>query len=183
MKLGICILVGGKSTRMKQSKADLIYQNQSFLDRLTTTFQDYEYKFISMNDKQSYHYNGYTNIIDEYDEIGPISGIVSTFHQSDVDALFVCSCDMPFIQKEVVDYLVSFLEGYDGVFLQDEQHTYMTTGIYTRSLLPVFESQIEKHRYGLYKTVLNQKIRTVPVLDAMDVRNINTIEEFQLLEG
>lgn len=187
MKLGICILVGGKSSRMDFPKANLIYHNKTFFEILCDEFQSIEYKFISLNFKQHYQRDGYVNIYDEYEQIGPMSGIVSTFHQSDVDVLFVCSCDMPFVNQKVLYCLLQELNQRDGIFLKDDEHTYMTAGIYTRKLLPFFESQIEKKDYRLYKSLQNQNIGYIHVnktnIDPHILLNINTKEDYQKLEG
>lgn len=188
MKFGVCILVGGKSSRMNfNSKADLVYNGKTFLEILTEEFQFFSNKFLSINTKQNYHLKGYTNIVDEYEEIGPMSGIVSTFHQSDVDALFVCSCDMPFVKKEMVEFLFEQLDGYDCIFFEDANHTYLTAGIYTRKMLPILETQIQKKDYRLYRCVKlsNMKILKVEecMIDPSYLRNINTLEEYQTLES
>ncbi len=186
MKFGVCILVGGKSTRMKKTKADLMYRGKTFLSILCDEFKDFDYKYISMHDQQKYEIDGYINVVDEYKEIGPMGGIVSTFHQSDVDVLFVCSCDMPFINKEVVLYLMQKLENEDGIFLKDENHVYITSGIYTRKLLPVFENQIRNRDYRLYYSIRNQNIKTIDIhktnIDAKVVLNINTDDQYEDLK-
>ncbi|MDO4465698.1 MAG: molybdenum cofactor guanylyltransferase [Bacillota bacterium] len=184
MKFGICILTGGKSSRMKSfPKADLTLHNKTFLEILAEELSVFENKYISQNASQSYHYTGYQNVIDEYNEIGPLAGIVSTFHQSDVDILFVCSCDMPLIKKELVYFFLSKLEDYEGIFFEDEKHTYTTAGIYTRNLLLTMEEQIKNQDYRLYPILKRHQIKYLLVSDyAMDddmFMNINTPEEYQ----
>lgn len=120
MKLGILILVGGKSSRMNGfDKSQLTYQNRSFLDILTLEFDAFEYKYLSDNQSMKHYHNNYITIKDEYDEIGPMGGIVSAFHQTKCDALFVLACDNPFVSQDMAYLLYSYLENYDGVFIED----------------------------------------------------------------
>lgn len=187
MNFGVCILVGGKSSRMNfQAKADLKLNDRTFLEILAQEMYSIPFKYLSVNPSQQYVMEGYTNIVDEYPSIGPMNGIVSVLHQTKVDALFVCSCDMPFVNMDVVNILYEKLEDNDGIFLQDENHTYLTAGIYTRKLLPILEKQIEKKDYRLYRSV---KMGNIKLLNTKDTNlepellmNINTLEDYQTLK-
>ena len=179
MKFGICILVGGKSSRMNFHKAELKINDQTFLERLCLECKEYEYKYISLNKKQNYSYDGYINVYDEFEEIGPMGGIVSCFHQSDVDALFVCSCDMPFLEKNIIEELYSQLDDYEGIFIEDENHLYPTCGIYTRKMLAKMEDMIQNHNYRLFQCIKNSHVKVILIHDTKCLLNINTIEDYR----
>lgn len=184
MKLGVLILAGGKSSRMGGfDKSQLTYQNQTFLDKLCEELSVYKYKYISDNQIQKHHYDGYMRIQDEYQKIGPISGIVSTFHQTNMDYLFVVGCDMPFMKKDVVLVLKKYIDCYDGVFVYDHNHFYPLGAIYSRAMLPIMEKHIQEKQYSLMKCIEEAHVCQLS-LDQLNIdhcvyHNINTIEDYK----
>lgn len=184
MKLGVLILAGGKSSRMNGfDKSQLIYQNQTFLTKLCHEFQDFPYKYISDNQNRKHHHEGYITIVDEYQEIGPISGIVSTFHQTDVDYLFVIACDMPFITKDILLLLEKFIKCYDGVFLYNQQRLYPMGSIYSRKMLSVMEKHIQDKKYALMSCIHESHVLKLSLkelnIDEHIFDNINTMQDYK----
>ena len=179
MRKAILLLTGGTSKRMGKDKAFLTIKNESFLNQ----WKDCDVRYLSDNILNKHHIEGYDLILDEYNDIGPINGIVSCFHQTDVDTLFVVACDMPYMTKDVMNVLYDCLESYDGIFLKDKDHLYSLGGVYTRKMLPIMEQQIVDKQYSLYQIIRKCNVRIIDV-DTMDIdkntlMNINTIEEYK----
>lgn len=186
MKCGILILAGGKSRRMHgKNKAQLTIQGETFLSHILKQFACYEHRYLSTNEQYPNEYPNTEKIIDEYDDIGPIAGIVSAFHQSDIDAFFTIGCDMPWVNKELAEELFSKLSQYEGVFVRDDEHLYALGGIYTRAMLPLMEIQITQGDYRLQQCILQSDVYFIDKKDSTcttDIlENVNTPEDYRRL--
>ena len=103
------VLAGGHSKRMGRDKTMLSYHGKpqtsylyEILDRVTGR------AFISCREEQSYssHLNKFKLIEDRYIGFGPTGGILSAFHKYPHAAWLVVACDMPFVDKESLEYLI-----------------------------------------------------------------------------
>lgn len=184
MSLGILILTGGKSSRMNGfDKSQLMYQNQTFLEKLCQEFHSYQYKYISDNQNRKHKSDDYQVIVDEYQEIGPISGIVSAFHQTDMDYLFVVACDMPYMTKQLLEILKKQINDYDGIFVYNQKYLYPLGAIYSRNMLTVMEKHIQDRKYSLISCIQECHVLKLS-LEQLDIDehvfdNINTIQDYK----
>lgn len=186
MKYGILILAGGKSSRMQgKNKAMLQIQEETFLSHICKQFESFEHVYLSTNKKEPYVAIDCKKVYDEYDEIGPMAGIVSAFHQSDIDAFFTIACDMPWIQKELAYELFVKLSDYDGVFVEDNVHVHALGGIYTRAMLPRMEMQIAQGDYALMHCIQESNSLRLHMDDISCTsnvfENVNTMQDYQRL--
>lgn len=103
------VLAGGESRRMGQDKALLIRDGKSQLRYLTDLLQGcVERVFVSAReDQQGDEERGrYAQIIDRYENIGPVAGILSALEEyPEVDWLVV-ACDLPNIDSDTIRYLL-----------------------------------------------------------------------------
>jgi molybdopterin-guanine dinucleotide biosynthesis protein A len=103
------VLAGGKSRRMGQDKALLQRAGQSQLSYLAALLEGAtERVFVSARRDQQDdpERSRFATIVDRYEDIGPIAGILSAMDEfSDADWLVV-ACDLPNIDAETLDYLV-----------------------------------------------------------------------------
>lgn len=103
------VLAGGKSKRMGRDKALLERDGQSQLAYLAGLLQDkVERVFVSTRAEQQddSERSRYPRIVDRYEEMGPLAGILSAMEEHpDVDWLVV-ACDLPNISDETIAHLV-----------------------------------------------------------------------------
>lgn len=103
------VLAGGKSKRMGRDKALLERGGQSQLAYLAGLLQDkVERVFVSTRAEQQddIERSRYPRIVDRYEEMGPLAGILSAMEEHpDVDWLVV-ACDLPNISDETIAHLV-----------------------------------------------------------------------------
>ncbi|MDY2582926.1 MAG: molybdenum cofactor guanylyltransferase, partial [Clostridium perfringens] len=106
IKKSAAILAGGKSSRMNyRNKAFLKYEEDYFIERIIKALEDYEEIIIISNNPEEYTEFGLKVFKDIYPSQGPLSGIHSALNHIKNDYCLVVACDMPFINKEVVNYL------------------------------------------------------------------------------
>ena len=108
------VLAGGKSRRMGSDKALLRRNGVSQLDYVTGLLSDVaEQVFVSARRDQvdDGERSRFALILDDYDNIGPIAGILSALEQYPDTDWLVVACDLPNIDRDTLGYL---LEQHDA---------------------------------------------------------------------
>jgi len=103
------VLAGGESRRMGQDKALLLRDGQSQLQHVAALLEKVtDRTFVSARKEQQNdaERKQFELIIDRYDDMGPIAGILSAMDvHPDVDWLVV-ACDLPNIDLETLTFLL-----------------------------------------------------------------------------
>ena len=179
------ILAGGKSTRMGQNKALMEFQNETMIARISRQLKGCGVSevLVSASQKGLYETPGVRVVYDEADSIGPIEGIRQLIRHSGEEYIFICAADMPFVDREIAEYLAEFISSdYDCYVVTDEDRVHPLCAIYSKSVLPVIEELIREKKYRLVE-ILN-RVRTKYIslkhtdFDKNIVRNVNTRDEF-----
>lgn len=183
-RLSSAILLGGKSSRMGVDKAFLGLKSnegdRSFLDKLASEMFFFEEKYLSLNASQDYLIEGYKNIIDEIENIGPLGGIYSVLRSSKKEYVFFAPCDMPKLTKEAVMFLVDRWQGEDMCIAYVNDRKQPLFGIYGKKCMPYIEEIIGKNSF---KPVLLMDYVSSRVVDMSEYEecfvNINTIDDYK----
>lgn len=130
---------------------------------------------------------------DEFPGLGPLAGIHAAMGRVRSDYVFVIACDMPFVQRDTIAYLVRRLRDHDALIPRWEDDIEPLHGLYAARLRPAIEAAL---RSGT--TAIRAFLPTIDVayVDEGDLRripgaersflNINTPEDaarFQLSLG
>ncbi len=107
------LLAGGHSRRMGKNKAALLYQGQTQLARAITLLQDLDIPTsLSLRPGQTvpeavqmYHIQ-LIHDLDQYQDIGPLGGILSAFTANPGRSLLVVACDLPFLDNQTLQHLI-----------------------------------------------------------------------------
>ena len=99
------ILIGGKSSRMGTDKSLLDYHGKPQREFLFDLAKKYcSEVYFSCREEQKFSEK---TIIDNYAELGPISGILSAFDHNKNVAWLVVACDMPLINDTSFETLIN----------------------------------------------------------------------------
>lgn len=104
MKIGCVILAGGKSSRMGADKALLEIDGKNFIEQISGELSWFEEKLIARGNNSRFSESietEWTVIPDLYPDHGPIGGIHAALAACESDALFVVTCDMPFVKSSM----------------------------------------------------------------------------------
>ena len=103
------VLAGGKSRRMGQDKALLRRNGCSQLENVFALLQSVtDRQFVSARQEQldDPERGRFPQIVDRYDDIGPVAGILSAMQEhADVDWLVV-ACDLPNLDRTTLEFLI-----------------------------------------------------------------------------
>jgi molybdopterin-guanine dinucleotide biosynthesis protein A len=108
-KLYGLVLAGGKSRRMGQDKALLLREGQSQLSYIATLLERVARRvFVSARgDQQDDPERGrFATIVDRYEDMGPVAGILSAMDEHPDADWLVVACDLPNIDAGTLHYLV-----------------------------------------------------------------------------
>ena len=103
------VLAGGKSRRMGSDKALLRRAGMSQLDYVTELLSSVvDEVFVSARQDQADdpERSRYALVLDDYDDIGPLAGILSALEQYPNTDWLVLACDLPNVEQETLEYLL-----------------------------------------------------------------------------
>lgn len=184
--IGIGILASEKSRRMNVNKALLKIGDQSFIERLCQEFANFGQIYISAQNKETYKDLNYEVIEDAHSGVGPMEGIYQILKATKHEYNFICSVDMPFLKKEVLENLQEQIEGnYDCYVFKDEFRAHPTCAVYSKNLDLLIENLIKNEKYCLLEIFDNSKTKYIDYntcgLDKKFILNINTNEDYEKL--
>lgn len=103
------VLAGGQSRRMGSDKAALMSGSETQLGRTVTLLERHVDKvFVSTSRQQADDpvRARYEQIVDGYENLGPVAGILSAMDAYPQRAWLVLACDLPNIDDATIEYLI-----------------------------------------------------------------------------
>ncbi|MDQ0148576.1 molybdenum cofactor guanylyltransferase [Eubacterium multiforme] len=178
------ILSGGKNSRMNyKTKAFLKFNGDTFINRTLLAVADYEEKIISCNDFKTYKdfKNEALLVSDSFKEIGPIGGIYSALKKSSFSYALIVACDMPFLNKDILNYLGNYDFKEDALIPIVNGKIEPLCGIYKKSSVKLIENMIKDKDYKLMNLLKNLNTKYLDIKDNNNFLNINNPEEYSKL--
>lgn len=178
MRTSGVILAGGRSSRMKFNKAFAEIGGRPVINIIIDKFSRlFDETIIISNEPQLYEQLGLDIYPDVYPRMGPVSGIHSGLYHAHYDAAFVSGCDIPFINMELVEYMINNLGDYDSVVPEIDSYLQPLSAVYSRKCLPVLTACLENNKVKLIRIFeeLNAK-----VLPRFELEKFGIVEEIFL---
>lgn len=144
------ILAGGKSSRMGADKGMQSLCGKPLISYTIKVLSELCSTILISTSSDAYLSFGYKIVADEIPGIGPMGGIYSALKQSKTEKNLVLSCDLPFVSKELLTYILENSEGFQvAVPWQGEQHYEPLCGFYNLSILDQMNTFIQNRNYKL----------------------------------
>ena len=124
------ILAGGKSSRMGTDKGLLPFREKVLVEWIIEKLQQVFEKVTIISNNKEYKVFNIDVVEDIIKENGPAGGIFTALQHSKANKIFVVSCDMPFITKQSIEFIVE-------------------KSINSEITIPVFENKIQP-LFGVY---------------------------------
>ena len=159
------ILCGGKSARMGFDKSTMKIGDRFVVEliaeKLSTLFDNIR---LSAREIEKYAKFGMPIIEDMHnDGIGPAAAIHAALSTAKTRYVFICACDMPFINPWYIEFMKSIIEegGYktDALIPINDGHMENLYAFYSISALKTFEDEISKGNYKVHE--INRKIDAI----------------------
>ena len=181
MTISAVLLAGGKSRRMGEDKATILFRSVPLwkiqLD-LLRKLQPAELLVSAQNDP-SWRPVDVKFVADEQPSRGPLSGIAATLSQITTEHLLALAIDMPFMTEDYLRALCRRIERGRGVVPVIGDRFEPLTAIYSHAALPDFGAALSGDDFSLQslitKLVGAGKMQTVQVSEKETAffRNLN----------
>lgn len=178
------ILAGGRSLRMGENKAHLMYRGNTFLENVINACAGFGETIISVDDANKYPEVKYPLYEDELKGFGPVEGIFQLLVHARHDYVFILATDMPHIDSRILARMAERISGReDCLVLTSKGKKQPMCSIYRKSVLPVLKEMRSKdeHKVGLLFTRVQTSFVGIEELLCTEdtICNINTREEYQ----
>jgi molybdopterin-guanine dinucleotide biosynthesis protein A len=181
------ILSGGKSSRYGMNKALASFKGTTIIERVVRVMNSLFHKTILItNDPKEYTYLNLPVYPDIIKGIGPVGGIFTGLESMTDPIGFVVACDMPFLNPDLIRYMISRKSGYDAVVPKVGWKIESLHALYHRDCLPAIRENIKT---GVYQAIqFHIKVRTLYIQETEIRRydpelrsfyNINRPQELQ----
>lgn len=168
------IVAGGKSTRMKTDKCLLPIENCTLIEFVVNQFTSrFDQTLVSSNNAKHFPELGVEIVPDLTPNKGPVMGIVSAMQVSRNELNFIHACDIPEVDFDLVQLMLSKVEGFDAIVPKaPDGRLEPLCAFYRKSAIPAMERVLEKERGTAHKIVDYCNAQVLPVEKA--IRNLNT---------
>jgi len=178
------VLAGGKSKRFGQDKATLRFGDKTLLERIYDELKSLipTTRIIGKKQKIS-HFPVQIFIEDLIANAGPIGGLYTALFQS-TKPLLLTSCDMPFIRKDHIKFLIDqFDPQLAATIAISEKGMEPLFGIYQHQIISVVKTMIESNEYAMHRICDHIDVKFVDFSKAGYISdlffNINTLSDYK----
>ena len=187
MECTAIVLAGGESLRMGQDKGFIEFEGKRLIDRTLDTLRPiFKEVFIIAKKRELFSSFALPVYSDIFPNSGPMGGVYTgLFHSK--GPVFAIACDMPFLNTEVIRFLLGKLQNYDAAVFRSPDGLHPLYGVYAKSVFPMMENLLI-HKGDLKMMNFLKKINTLEI-DLDQVRhldpqlrfltNINTPDELK----
>lgn len=146
-KISGIILCGGKSRRMGKNKALLKLKGKYIIEHVYELLSTICNDIIISTNTNEINFLKAMFVADEIENIGPIAGIYSALKYSKTKKNIILSCDTPFININILKYMLKNAGSYDVVLPVFENYLQPMTGVFDKKLTELIEKEIKTGNY------------------------------------
>jgi molybdopterin-guanine dinucleotide biosynthesis protein A len=155
------ILSGGKSTRMGgENKAFLSINGEFVIDRVLRIFKElFDETIVVTNSPLEYLDYDVHIVTDIIKGKAALGGIYTGLFYASSEHCFVTACDMPFLDKRFIEYMIGRIEGHDIIVPHASDGLQPLHAIYSKKCITLMKKLID--RDDLKIRILYKKMNTL----------------------
>ncbi len=154
------ILSGGNNSRMLRNKAFLQIGQKTIIEReievLSTLFSRI---IVVTNTPERHEHLRVSLVSDVVPGKGPLGGIYSGLIASKDEHSFVVSCDLPFLNADLISYMVEVTDGHDMVVAKLNGFTEPLHAVYSKHCLIPIKRQLDRNELRIQSFFDEVKVR------------------------
>jgi len=189
-KLSGIILSGGKSIRMGENKAFIEIEGIPIIKRIQNLFERLFHEILIItNQKELFSDMNVKIYSDLIPNQGVLGGLYTGIFFSSFKYSFCVACDMPFLNKHVIQYLIKNIQENDVIVPKTKDGLQPLHAIYSKNCLEPIKKIIDMGEYkviNLYPMVKTKIIEENEFSNLDPTRksfiNINTPEELLIIK-
>jgi molybdopterin-guanine dinucleotide biosynthesis protein A len=142
----VVIQAGGQSRRMGADKGLLPFGEKTLIEYILAQVEGLGSEQIIISNKPGdYARFGLPVFTDVFPDMGALGGIYSAIFHAKYEHVLLLACDMPFVNLELVEYLLSLADDHDVVVPVAEEDEYVRPfrAVYAKTCLPAIEAALE----------------------------------------
>jgi len=144
------ILSGGKSIRMGENKAFIDIEGVPIINRIHNLFKELFQEIIIVTNQKELFSNFESKIYsDLLPNKGALGGLYTGIFYSTFNYSFCVACDMPFIKKSLVQYLLNHIIDDDVIVPRTKDGLQPLHAIYSKNCLEPIKKVIEQRKYKI----------------------------------
>jgi len=156
------ILAGGKSARMARDKAFVPFSGkpmiETVIDNLSGLFQSL---MIITNTPHLYQKYGIKMRADIIKGCGPLGGVYTALLFSETKYNFIFACDMPFLNKGLISFMVNEANNHDAVIPERDGGLEPLCAIYSKACIGAIKNELLKDNLKVTSFLSSVKTRKV----------------------
>jgi len=169
------ILSGGKSTRMGENKAFIKIEGVPIVSRIYTLFKELFQEVIIVTNQPELFKNFDSKIYsDLLPNKGALGGLFTGLFFSNFQYSFCVACDMPFIKKSLVQYLINNIEGEDVIVPRAKDGLQPLHAVYSKNCLDPIKKIMEQ---GKYKIIDFYNLVSIKIVEEKDFTSLDPLRE------
>ena len=183
------VLAGGKSSRFGSNKALALHQGTALIEtiarRLTGLFPE---TLLITNTPEAYNFLGWPMAADQYRDCGPLAGIHAALKTISQPRAFVCGCDMPLVNPELIRFLCELPGDHEVVLPWLPEGPEPLYAVYSKEILPRIEEHLARNQCKIGMVYEKLRIRKVTAAEILQVlpdlttfQNINNQQDLARL--
>ncbi len=165
MKVTSIVLAGGKNLRLGRSKALEILGGKSLIERVIERLRPLTSQILIVTSQEQLDLPvaGKAEVlVDLYPGKGPLGGIYTGLMASQSSHSIVVACDMPFLNTELLRYMIGLSRDFDAVVPQlGEGMIEPLHAIYSKSCLDNIKTQLELNQLGVRSFLNKVRVRYI----------------------
>lgn len=174
-------LAGGESSRMGKDKALLRLDGKPFIQHITEVLSEvFEQVVIVSDHGDRYKCLGLPIYEDVFKNCGPLGGIHAALASAPTQKVFVISCDVPFLNQQIVQQLLDADSHADATIVSTNHRAEPLCGIYDARVFPTLEEHLRQGQFSATRFL--ESVKTVHVSPTDETThallNINTPIEY-----
>jgi len=185
------ILAGGKSSRFGSNKALARHEGSCLIENITARLSPiFPETLLVTNTPAEYAFLGWEMIPDRFPASGPLAGIHAALSSIRQPRAFVCGCDMPLVNPELIRFLCSLADNHDIVLPWLSDGPEPLYAVYSKSSLPAITENLQQgqRKIGLlFEKLRIRKVGEKEILqivpDLSTFHNVNHQHDLRRLAG
>jgi molybdopterin-guanine dinucleotide biosynthesis protein A len=161
-QIGGIILAGGQSSRLGQDKALIDVEGELLIERVIMRLRQVVAEIVLVTDRpERLAFLGLPMTRDLYPGIGTLGGLHAGLAALHAKYAVAVGCDMPFLNPDLLRYLVSLRDTYDVVMPQLGKYYEPLHAVYGTHCLPLIERTIQAGERRIMHALRGARVRYV----------------------
>ena len=179
------VLAGGRSRRMGSNKALLPLAGRRLVDRAIDLLEPHVQEIFVVGPPEVFPLLHVPVHPDEVRQAGPLGGILTGLRHTRHERSLVLGVDLPFLNGDVLDRVLSASEGYDMTVPRIGEISETLCAVYSKRCITPIEALLMAGHKSVQELMDRVSLRIVPEEDFQEMGgaeaffNINTREDYE----